>query len=107
MNTAELLFITIIICLEGEFIQYLLQEGFGLSSSPSPAAEEVMVIMWSYSEASGCGQGVCLNRQNGAGPATDSLDHRAGAYYLLYGFLYNKLRHAIGVQSLLVPPFIF
>ena len=30
-------------------------------------------------KAGGCGQGVCLNRRNNAGPETDSLDHRTGA----------------------------
>ena len=33
-------------------------------------------------EASSHGQGVCLNRQNGVGPATDSLGHRARACYI-------------------------
>ena len=47
---------------------------------------------------------MCLNRQNGVGPATDSLDHRAGAYYLPHSLLYNELCHAVGVLSLSVPP---
>ena len=58
-------------------------------------------------EAGGHGQGLCLNRWNSAGPATDSLDHRDGACYLPCGLSYNELRHAISVHSLLVPPSVF
>ena len=72
---------------------HLLQEGFGLSSSPillrrgagsnvvSPK-QVVVDEVW------------CLNRHNSMGPATGSLDHRAGAYYLPYGLSYNEHRHA-------------
>ena len=42
-------------------------------------------------KAGGHRQGLCLNRWNGVGPATVSLDHRARACYLLYGLLYNEL----------------
>ena len=58
-------------------------------------------------EAGGHGQGLCLNRWNGMGPATDSLDHRAGVCYLLCSLWYNELQHAINMHSLSVPPSIF
>ena len=54
-------------------------------------------------KASGRGQGVCLNKQNSVGPATDSLDHKARACYLPHGLLYNELLHTISMYSLLVP----
>ena len=53
------------------------------------------------------GQGICLNSQYSVGPACDSLDHRAGACYLLHGLLYDVLHCAISMHSLLVPPLEF
>ena len=79
-----------------------MQEGFELSSSTvlckRGAGHDVV-----SPEASGHGQGVCLNRWNGMGPAIDNLDHRARACYLPCGLPYDELIHAIGVHSLLVP----
>ena len=85
---------------------YVLQEGFGLSSSTVLHGRSTVHDVVSP-KASGRGQVVCLNRQNSMGPATDSLDHRAGACYLLCDLLYNELHCAIGVQSLSVPPSAF
>ena len=59
----------------------MLQEGFGLSSSPvlpgRGAGLQCGLVrsMWLQMR-------LCLNRRYGAGPACDSLDHRAGACYL-------------------------
>ena len=58
-------------------------------------------------KAGGRGLGLCLNRRNNAGPATDSLEHRAGVCYLPRGLLYNELCHVISVNSLSVPPSTF
>ena len=41
------------------------------------------------------------------GPATDSLDYRAGVCYLPCGLLNNELCCAVSVHSLLVPPSAF
>ena len=81
----------------------MLQEGFGLSSSTvlrgrGTGHDMVLPVV------GGCGQGLCLNRQNGMGPATDSLDHRAGACYLPCGLLYNKICCAVGVLHSRFPP---
>ena len=56
------------------------------------------------SKAGGCRRGLCLNRWNGAGPTTDSIDHRARACYFAHGFLYDELHCAVGMHSLSVPP---
>ena len=84
----------------------MLQEGFGLLSSPvlrrQGAGRDVVSSKQVVADE------VCtLNRWYGAGPATDSLDHRAGTCYLPHGLSYDELRHAIGVHSLSVPPSAF
>ena len=58
-------------------------------------------------KAGGCGQGLCLNRWNGMGQATDSLEHRAGVYYLPHCLLYDELSRTIGMHSFSVPPSAF
>ena len=81
---------------------WLLQEGFGLPSSTVLCRRSAGCNVVSP-EASGRGQGVCLNRQNSVAPAIDSLEHRARACYLPCSLLYNELCHAISIHSLSVP----
>ena len=50
--------------------------------------------MWSQPKQVVVDKAWCLNRQNGADPATESLDHRARACYLPCGLSYNELCHA-------------
>ena len=72
------------VCALPKLICWLLQEDFGLPFSTilhgRGAGHDVV-----SPEANGRGQGVCLNRQNSMGQATDSLDHRARACYLPCG----------------------
>ena len=75
---------------------------------PLPScAKEVLGFDVVSLKAGGRGRGLYLNRQNSTGPATDSLDHRAGACYLPCGLSYDELRRAIGMHSLSVPPSAF
>ena len=61
----------------------VLQEGFGLSSSPVLPGQGARLqcgliqSMWLWMR-------LCLNRRYGMGPACDSLDYRARAFYLPY-----------------------
>ena len=65
-------------------MQYIVQQGFGLSSSPRQCRGGAGWDMVP-TEANGCGGHYCYHRHVSTGPATDSLDHRAGACYLLHG----------------------
>ena len=60
---------------------YILQEGFGLSSSPvlhgQGTGHDVVLLKHVVAD-----EVYALNRRYGVGPACDSLDHRAGACYL-------------------------
>ena len=44
-------------------------------------AEEELGGMWSHLNQNGYSRGCCHQRHSGMGPATNSLDHRAGVYY--------------------------
>ena len=84
----------------------MLQKGFGLSSSTVLCRRGTGHDVISP-EANGHGQGVCLNTQNGAGSATDSLGYRVRACYMPCGLLYDELCHAISKYSLSLPPSAF
>ena len=63
--------------------RHLLQDGFGLSSSPVLPGQGAG--LWcGLNQSVWLWMRLCLTRRYGVGPACDSLDHRAGACYLLH-----------------------
>ena len=67
----------------------MLQEGIWLSSSPrlhKIGAGWDMILP----KANDHNGGGCYHKYNGMDPATDSLDYRAGVYYLAYSLKYDQ-----------------
>ena len=78
-----------------------------LGCHPHPSCTgEALGETWSRSKQ-GCGWGLCLNRRYGAGPACDSLDHRAGACYLPRSLRTMNFVIPLAFTSLSVPPSAF
>ena len=84
----------------------MLQEGFGLLSSPILRGQGAGHDVISF-KACGCRRGLCLNRQYGASPACDSLDHRAGASWLPSSLCTINFIMPSAWASLSVPPSAF